>query len=54
MVISGVADRVPERLALLVYLDAEVPMDGRASWIYCPRKSGLATRKQPDPRGRGG
>ena len=30
------------------------PWMDRASWIYCPRKSGLATRKQPDPRGRGG
>jgi pimeloyl-ACP methyl ester carboxylesterase len=28
MVISGVADRVPERIAKLVYLDAMVPNDG--------------------------
>jgi pimeloyl-ACP methyl ester carboxylesterase len=29
MVITGVADRVPERLAQLVYLDAAVPSDGQ-------------------------
>ena len=28
MIITGVADRVPERLARLVYLDASVPVDG--------------------------
>jgi pimeloyl-ACP methyl ester carboxylesterase len=32
MVITGVADRVPERLAQLVYLDAEVPMDGQSEF----------------------
>jgi len=30
-VITGVADRVPERLQQLVYLDAATPSDGRAS-----------------------
>jgi pimeloyl-ACP methyl ester carboxylesterase len=30
MVITGVADRVPERLAQLVYLDAFVPEDGQS------------------------
>jgi pimeloyl-ACP methyl ester carboxylesterase len=30
MVITGVADRMPERLARLVYLDAAVPSDGAA------------------------
>ena len=32
MVITGVADRVPERLAELVYLDAEVPLDGQCEF----------------------
>ena len=32
MVITGVADRVPERLAQLVYLDAEVPLDGQGEF----------------------
>ena len=30
MVITGVADRVPDRLARLVYLDAAVPRDGQS------------------------
>ena len=32
MIITGVADRVPERLARLVYLDASVPVDGENSY----------------------
>ena len=32
MVITGVAERVPERLAQLVYLDAAVPADGEDSY----------------------
>ena len=54
MVISGVADRVPERLALLVYLDAEVPMDGQSELDLLPPQERLGMRKQPDPKGRGG
>ncbi|MFI8939694.1 alpha/beta fold hydrolase [Streptomyces syringium] len=32
MVVSGVADRVPERVDSLVYLDAVVPEDGDFCW----------------------
>ena len=32
MIITGVAERVPERLARLVYLDAPVPSDGENSY----------------------
>ncbi len=32
MVISGVADRVPERVDALVYVDAFVLRDGDAAW----------------------
>ncbi|HKG49425.1 MAG TPA: alpha/beta fold hydrolase [Actinomycetales bacterium] len=32
MIITGVAERVPERLAQLVYLDALVPADGETSY----------------------
>jgi pimeloyl-ACP methyl ester carboxylesterase len=32
MVITGVADRVPERVDALVYLDALVPHDGESCW----------------------
>jgi pimeloyl-ACP methyl ester carboxylesterase len=35
-VITGVADRVPERIAQLVYLDAFVPEDGQALWDLIP------------------
>jgi pimeloyl-ACP methyl ester carboxylesterase len=31
-VISGVAERVPERIAALVFLDAFVPADGESLW----------------------
>lgn len=33
MVISGVADRLPERIARLVYLDAMVPEDGESAAV---------------------
>ncbi len=32
MVITGVADRLPERIATLVYVDAFVPQDGDSWW----------------------
>ena len=32
MVITGVADRVPEKVDALVYLDALVPRDGESCW----------------------
>ena len=32
MVITGVADRLPERIASLVYIDAFVPQDGDSWW----------------------
>jgi pimeloyl-ACP methyl ester carboxylesterase len=35
-VITGVADRVPERISQLVYLDAFVPEDGQALWDLIP------------------
>lgn len=34
MVITGVADAMPERIRSLVYLDAFVPEDGRGAWDY--------------------
>ena len=42
MVITGVADRVPERLKHLVYLDALVPEDGQSTFDLLP--SGLRPR----------
>lgn len=35
MVITGVADRVPEQIASLVYIDAFVPRDGESWWDLC-------------------
>ena len=32
LVITGVAEQVPERLAQLVYLDGLVPQDGQSGW----------------------
>jgi pimeloyl-ACP methyl ester carboxylesterase len=36
VVITGVADRVPERIGHLVYLDAFVPEDGQSMWDVMP------------------
>jgi pimeloyl-ACP methyl ester carboxylesterase len=36
MVITGAADRMPERMAQLVYLDAEVPGDGQSEYDLLP------------------
>lgn len=40
MVITGVADRIPERIARLVYLDASLPLDGES--LLGSRKAGPA------------
>lgn len=32
MVVSGVAEAIPERLAQVIYLDADVPTDGQNGW----------------------
>src|SRR5690606_20159662 len=36
MVATGIADRVPEKIEKLVYLDAFVPKDGAALWDHVP------------------
>jgi pimeloyl-ACP methyl ester carboxylesterase len=36
MVVTGVADRVPERIAALVYVDAFVPRDGESTFDLLP------------------
>jgi hypothetical protein len=43
MVISGVADRVPEKVASLVYLDAFVPENGQSLLSLLPPDLRLAT-----------
>jgi pimeloyl-ACP methyl ester carboxylesterase len=53
MVITGVADRLPERLAHLVYLDAAVPADGQSitdGWMP-ERRAELLARAEREPDG---
>lgn len=53
MVITGVADRMPERLARLIYLDAAVPADGQSlSDGWSPeRRAAMLTRLEREPNG---
>jgi pimeloyl-ACP methyl ester carboxylesterase len=53
MVISGVADRVPERLAQLVYLDAEVPMDGQSELDLLPPEERAGYEEAASSKGQG-
>jgi pimeloyl-ACP methyl ester carboxylesterase len=52
-VITGVADRVPEQLAHLVYLDAFVPADGQTMMDIIPpeRRKGMEQRVQAEGKG---
>ena len=36
MIITGVAERIPERLRMLIYLDADVPLDGQNDYEVVP------------------
>ena len=53
MVITGVADRVPERIAQLVYLDAEVPRDGESEMDVMPDEEGQGYAEAARSRGGG-
>jgi pimeloyl-ACP methyl ester carboxylesterase len=53
MVITGVADRVPERLAQLVYLDAEVPMDGQSEFDLLPPEERAVYQESARSKGQG-
>jgi pimeloyl-ACP methyl ester carboxylesterase len=52
-VITGVAERVPERLAHVVYLDAFVPDDGQSLMDLIPpdRRQGMEQRVQAEGQG---
>jgi pimeloyl-ACP methyl ester carboxylesterase len=54
VVITGVADRMPQRVAQLVYLDAEVPADGQCEFDLLAPGSGPATSRRPPLGGRAG
>ncbi|MBX2997810.1 MAG: alpha/beta hydrolase [Caldilineaceae bacterium] len=53
MVVTGVADRIPERLRLLVYLDAFVPNDGQALRDLMPKEFGDVLLPTAEGRGDG-
>ena len=60
MIVAGVADRAPERIAHLVYLDSDVPRDGDTSappartprWRSWPRRTATGWRVPPDGHAR--
>lgn len=52
MVIAGVADRVPDRLGQLVYLDAAEPQDGQSNYDLAGPEA--RAEEEEDARGRGG
>ena len=53
MVITGVADRVPDRLRSLVYLDAFVPADGQSSADFQPPERAAFFRAEAASKGGG-
>ena len=52
-VVTGVADRVPERIGHVVYLDAEVPRDGEAEMDLMPPEERSAYEESAKLRGDG-
>jgi pimeloyl-ACP methyl ester carboxylesterase len=53
MVVTGVADRIPELIRLLAYLDAFVPNDGQALENLVPEEFGNALLRLAEERGDG-
>lgn len=53
MVITGVADAMPERLAALVFLDAFLPENGRAQLDYVPEEMAQSLRAEAATEGQG-
>lgn len=53
MVITGVADRVPERIGKLVYLDAEVPREGDCELDLMPAEERAGYEEAARTRGDG-
>jgi pimeloyl-ACP methyl ester carboxylesterase len=44
MVVGGAADRVPQKIASLVYLDAFIPEAGKSLWDFLPPEGAAAQR----------
>ena len=53
VVASGVADRVPERIARLVFLDGAMPADGQTVLDFFPPEWGAARRALVEAEGEG-
>jgi pimeloyl-ACP methyl ester carboxylesterase len=53
MVITGVAEKAPERIAHLVYLDAFVPEDGKSLMDYQPPEMAEMFRERTRTEGDG-
>jgi pimeloyl-ACP methyl ester carboxylesterase len=51
MAVTGAADQVPDRIKLLVYVDALVPRDGRCALDLLPEGFGASVRASLDARG---
>ena len=54
MVITGVADRAPDRVGRLVYLDAATPVNGQSLVDICPRPGPPRSTASPNPTTRRG
>ncbi|HEY3917115.1 MAG TPA: alpha/beta hydrolase [Stellaceae bacterium] len=44
MVVGGAADRVPQKIASLVYLDAFIPEAGKSLWDFLPAEAAAAQK----------
>jgi pimeloyl-ACP methyl ester carboxylesterase len=53
MAVTAVADRVPARVALVIYIDALIPRDGQSGLDLLPQGFGEAIQKAMDPEGHG-
>jgi len=53
MAVTGAADRAPERVALLVYVDALVPVHGQSGLDLLPEGFGAGVRGAADEHGHG-
>lgn len=53
MAVTAAADRVPDRVSLVVYVDALIPRDGQSGLDLLPSAFGDAVRSQADARGHG-
>lgn len=53
MVITGAAELVPERIGLLIYIDAFVPEDGQSTLDFMPEEFAEMLQSVTDERGQG-